>query len=67
VHEKAPIIATHPGENPIRLAFVKMWRNFVLFVAAGIESLGVVVPVAAIVGAAVVFWKRWRRRRLATA
>ena len=44
--------------------FVNMWRNFLLFVAAGIEALGVVIPVAVILAAAVAGWKRWRRRRM---
>ena len=69
VHEKPPIVATHPGANPIRLAFVRMWRNFVMFVAAGIEALGVVIPVAVLALAGFAGWKRWRRTRsvLATA
>jgi hypothetical protein len=71
VHEKAPIVAIQPGTNPIRLAVVNMWRNFVLFVAMMIESLGVLVPVAAL-GVAVSSgggggsghaWCRRRRRR----
>ena len=64
VHEKPPIVAAHPGANPIRLAFVRMWRNFVMFVAAGIEALGVVIPVAVLALAGFAGWKRWRRGRI---
>lgn len=67
VHEKAPIVANQPGRNPIGQAFVHMWRNFVLFVAWGIESLGVVIPVAAIALLLARGWQRWRRTRVATA
>jgi hypothetical protein len=64
VHEPAPIIASHPGANPIKLAFVKMWRNFVHFVAAGIESLGVVIPVTLIAFGLLAGYRKWRRGRL---
>ena len=63
VHEKAPLVATTPGRDPIRLAFVNMWRNFVLFVAWGIESLGVLIPVAALALLVARGWKRWRPTR----
>jgi hypothetical protein len=63
VHEKAPLVATTPGRNPIRLAFVNMWRNFVLFVAWGIEALGVLIPVAALALLVARGWKRWRPTR----
>ena len=61
VHEPAPLVAAHPGANPIRMAFVNMWRNFVLFVAFGIEALGVVIPVGLLALVAWVGWRRWRR------
>jgi hypothetical protein len=67
VHEKAPIVATTPGRNPITQAFVKMWRNFVLFVALGIEAMGVVIPVAAVALLGWMTWRRWRRARVVTA
>lgn len=65
VHEKAPLVASQPGTNPLRVAFVNMWRNFVLFLAAGIEALGVIVPVALLLAAGALGWKKWRKQRLA--
>jgi uncharacterized protein DUF4349 len=64
VHEKAPIVAGMPGQNPMRIALVNMWRNFVRFVTIGIELLGVVIPAAAIVGLLALGWRRWRRARV---
>lgn len=61
VHEKAPIIAASPGTNVIGQAFLNMWRNFVGFLAVVIESLGVLLPIAAI--AWLGFWV-WKRRRV---
>jgi hypothetical protein len=54
VHEKAPLVASQPGTNIIGEAFVAMWRNFVRFVAGGIVSLGVIIPVLALA------WVAWR-------
>ena len=44
-----------------------MWRNFVLFVAWGIEAMGVLIPVASIAVMLAFGWRRWRRSRLAAA
>jgi cbb3-type cytochrome oxidase subunit 3 len=41
-----------------------MWRNFVRFVAAGIEALGVVVPVGVLIGVVVWGWRRRKRGRV---
>jgi hypothetical protein len=65
VHEKAPLVATSPGTNVIKQAFVTMWRNFVLFVAFGIQMLGVLIPMGVL---ALVGWfgvRRWREKRVA--
>jgi hypothetical protein len=62
VHEKAPLVSPNPGTSVISEAFVNMWRNFVRFIAGLIESLGVIVPVAALVGVAFLGWRRWRRK-----
>ena len=59
VHEPAPIVNPNPGTNIIGESVKNMWRNFVRLVAIGIESLGVVVPVA-LVGWLV--FRTWRRR-----
>ena len=48
VHEPAPVVAAHPGQNVIAEAFVEAWRRFVLLTAAFIASLGVAVPLAAL-------------------
>jgi hypothetical protein len=62
VHEKAPLVATSPGTNILKQAFVNMWRNFVRFVAGGIELLGVLIPVAVIALVGWLVWSRWQRR-----
>ena len=63
VHEKLPIIAGPPGTNVFVAALKNMWRNFVKFLATGIELLGVLVPVSAIAWGVFVGWRRWQRRR----
>ncbi|HJQ20016.1 MAG TPA: DUF4349 domain-containing protein [Gemmatimonadaceae bacterium] len=66
VHEKPPLVATNPGDNVIRAAFVGMWRNMVGIVAFGIEMFGAVLPplVLALIG--VLVWRRMRRRTVTT-
>jgi hypothetical protein len=64
VHEKYPIIAGQPGTNVFAAAFLNMWRNFVRFVATGIEMLGVVIPVALLAWGVYAGWRRWRRGRI---
>ena len=49
VHERAPIIVPIAGDGPIVVAFREAWRNFVGFVAAGIASLGVLIPLGVLV------------------
>ena len=61
VHEPVPILGQSPGDNPIIGAFKQAWRNFVGFVAWVIASLGVLVPVAAIVIAGWYMYRRFRR------
>ena len=62
VHEKAPIIAAAPGTNIFTTAFLNMGRNFVGFLAGGIELMGLILPVAAIAWLALLGWRRWRRQ-----
>jgi len=62
VHEPAPILGNSPGENPIAAAFRRAWRNFVGLVAALIESLGVVIPLALLGLAGWMGYRRWKRR-----
>lgn len=59
LHEPAPVVGSHPGENPILDAFGTAWRIFVGFIAFLVASLGVLVPLAIIVA---VIW--WLGRRL---
>ena len=67
VHEPAPVVASHPGENVIAEAFVEAWRRFVLIIAGLIASLGVVVPVAALgLGAYLIGRRYLPQRRAAT-
>jgi hypothetical protein len=61
VHEKAPLMA-QPGTSVIGRAFENMLRNFVGFVAVGIEALGVVVPALILVSLIWIAWNRSRRR-----
>jgi acetolactate synthase regulatory subunit len=63
VHEPAPVVAAHPGQNVIADAFVQAWRNFVLLVAGFISTLGVLVPLAAIAGGAYVLWRRYGQHK----
>jgi hypothetical protein len=65
VHEPAPLIGQNPGENPIVAALRQAWRNFVGFVAWFIASLGVLVPVGAILALGWYGYRRFRARRRA--
>ena len=67
VHEKPPVIAAHPGDNILLKAFINMWRNFVRFLVAGIELMGLVIPVAVLALGAWWLFRRWRQRRVVTA
>jgi acetolactate synthase regulatory subunit len=60
LHEPLPIVSAQ-GRGPIAEAFRAAWRNFVLVVAAGIASLGYVVPVLVLGWGAVAVGRRWRR------
>lgn len=64
VHEPAPLLGERPGENPILSAIRQAWRNFVMFVAWLIASLGVVIPAVAIgvLGWYIFRWARDRRK-----
>jgi LPS sulfotransferase NodH len=62
VHEPAPILGNNPGVNPIAAAMRRAWRNFVGLVAALIESLGIVIPLALLGLAGWMGYRRWKRR-----
>ena len=59
IHEPYPIVAEHPGERPIRDAFVQAWRNLVGVTAGVIASLGVILPLGILVVALVLVARRW--------
>lgn len=61
LHERAPLVATTPGENILLEATKDAWRNFVRFIAVLISSLGVLIPVGLIVGLALAARKRWQQ------
>jgi hypothetical protein len=63
VHEPAPVVATHPGENVIAEAFVEAWRRFVRIVAGFIASLGVLIPLAGVGLGAYAVWRRYQPRK----
>lgn len=58
VHEPFPVVAEHPGANPIRDAFIQAWRNLVGVTAGIIASLGVLIPLGVIVLALYLIWRR---------
>src|SRR3954471_4779167 len=62
VHEPAPILGSSPGENPLAAAMRRAWRNFIALLAGSIASLGVLVPVAAVVFGLWAGYRRWRKR-----
>ncbi|MGH7664187.1 MAG: DUF4349 domain-containing protein [Gemmatimonadaceae bacterium] len=62
VHEPPPIVGPYASSNPIAEAFRQAWRNFVGFVAAIIASLGILIPLGAIVIIAFLLWRRMPRR-----
>jgi hypothetical protein len=62
VHEPSPLLGPPPGRNVIVEAFKDAWRHFVGFVAGLIESLGVLVPLALILGAIWLGLRRWQPR-----
>lgn len=59
IHEPYPIVADHPGERPIRDAFVQAWRNLVSVTAGLIASLGVVIPLGILVVGLALAARRW--------
>ncbi len=63
VHEPVPVVNPNPGTSIIGESFRNMWRNFVRFVAAGIEALGVLVPVGVLGWAVIWAWRRRTARR----
>jgi uncharacterized protein DUF4349 len=62
VHEPNPLLGPPPGQNVIVEALKQAWRHFVGLVAGLIESLGILIPLALILGGLWVVVRRWRPR-----
>jgi hypothetical protein len=60
LHEPMPIVATQ-GRGPIAEAFREAWRNFVGVLAAGIASLGYLVPVVVLGWGILAVGRKWRK------
>lgn len=60
VHEPVPVVGT-AGTSVMGEAFRQAWRNFVTFLAALVQALGVLVPLGVIAAAAWFGVQRWRR------
>ena len=54
LHEPRPVVGTYPGASILGGAVRDAWRNFMLFLAWLIASLGFLVPIAAL------GWLGWR-------
>lgn len=61
VHEPFPLVGT-AGKSIMGEAFTQAWRNFVALLAFAVQSLGVVLPLAALAAAG---WTLTKRVRLA--
>jgi len=49
VHERAPVIVPVAGDGPIFMAFRQAWENFIGLVAGFVASLGILIPLGALV------------------
>ena len=58
LHEKVPLIESPRGHGPIAEAFAEAWTRFVAFVAWFIASLGILIPVGALIGVTVMVARR---------
>lgn len=65
LHEPAPIVGDQGSWGVLLAAGRQAWRNFVALIAGAIASMGVLIPVAALVIGTVILAKGWWRRRLA--
>jgi hypothetical protein len=62
MHEPPPLVSPTPGRNPVAQAVREAWRNFVGVLAAGIASLGYLVPLLVLGWGVVVAGRRLTRR-----
>ena len=63
VHEPGPLLAGQPGQNVLLRSLRQAMRNFIGFLAVVIESLGVVLPLAALGWVSWLVFRRVRRGR----
>jgi hypothetical protein len=61
VHEPLPVVGT-AGHSVMGDAFTQSWRNFVVLVSLGVQSLGVVLPLGLLAFTAWYLTRRWRLR-----
>ena len=59
VHEPFPVVAEHAGMHPMRDAFAQAGRNLISVTAGMIASLGVIIPVAVLLGAILLIARRF--------
>ncbi|HKU60225.1 MAG TPA: DUF4349 domain-containing protein [Gemmatimonadales bacterium] len=62
LHEPPPLVSPVPGRNPLAQAVREAWQNFVGVLAAGIASLGYLVPVSLLGWGVVIAGRRLTRR-----
>jgi hypothetical protein len=62
VHEPVPVVG-QAGASVMGEAFKQAWRNFVDLAAAGVRSLGFVIPLALVGALAWLGTRRWRKAR----
>jgi hypothetical protein len=62
VHEALPLVGQNPSASVFGDAFWRAWRNFVVLLAGSIATLGFLVPVAVVLGAAAFAARRWLPR-----
>lgn len=62
LHEPPPLVSPTSGGNPLAQAVREAWRNFVGVLAAGIASLGYLVPILVLGWGVVVAGRRLSRR-----
>ena len=59
IHEAYPIVAEHAGSHPMRDAFAQAGRNFIGVMSGFIASLGVLIPIGVLIGAALFLARRF--------
>jgi hypothetical protein len=62
MHEPPPLVSPTPGRNPLAQAVREAWRNFVGVLAAGIASLGYLIPLLVLGWGVVAGGRRLGRR-----